>query len=461
MAVTYLDKQNKVAVLTRSGAVVTASDFSPYGEEDYNVENREPWRERLMHASEFYRRKGIDIALWGKNNLYPLWLLDLLRHNNINSQLIWTKISMAMGHIYPFRWVPGPDGHDIQEPVQDVELKRFLRSKAVRDLMRSRATDYFIFGNTWCKVILTRDRSTVANFQHMDASMMRTSLQNADDGFSPYQYYCPDWILAEFKDSSGYIRSDANVQRFPSFDYRNPRRRMQTVLHSKMYWPGHPYYGVQPWHSAHHWLSYANSMPVWMATNINKAHNIKYHVQYPSDYFDYLENEFDNDEARKKERTRVLHLIDHKLSGATNAQTSLFTEYDWDPMEGKEKGGWKVQPLVNEIKDEAYVKAYYASNIAAISSQGIDPALANIMIEGQRNPSGSDKRISGQIHQVFKNPEVQEIMTEPLRIWRDINGLDPEIEFGFQVKNIVTLAEDPTGITTPPTIQTQERNQEL
>lgn len=458
MAVDYIDKAQQVAVLTRSGAVVTAHGFSPYEGEDYHVKNPSPWHIGL--TTQKLSDKGIKIAPWGANNLRPLWLLHLLEHNNINSQLIWTKIRLAMGHVYAFKYEVDPQtGYEVPAPIDiDKGLRRYLNSKAVRDLLVARATDYFITGNTWCKIILTRDSSRVADIKHVDAATCRVSEQNPKTGRSDYQYICPDWLKPYYK-RQGIIVDNANVQRYPTYDPADPRRRRQTMLHSKAYWTGHPYYGVQPWHSGHQWLNYSNSMPVWMSANINKAHNLKYHVEYPSNYFDYLETEFDNEQDRKEEKDRVLLAIDKQLAGADKAQSSIWTSYPIDEMDGKPLPGWKITPLRNDVKDEAYVKAYYASNVAAVSSQGIDPSLANIMLEGHKGPSGSDKRISYQIHETMKAPEVRDIMLEPLYIWKELNGLPEDLEFGFQLRNIVTLAEDPSGMTTPPTIRTQEEQQ--
>ena len=133
------------------------------------------------------------------------------------------------------------------------------------------------------------------------------------------------------------------------------------------------------------------------------------------------------------------------LAGAENAQKTFFTSFKTDPQTGQSLAGWEIKAIPNDIKDEAYIKAFYASNVASVSSMGVDPALAGIQMEGRMPASGSDKRISYQLHEVLKNDEAREVMVEPLEIYRDANGYDPEIQFGFLRRNIVTLAEDETG----------------
>ncbi|MEL6626791.1 MAG: hypothetical protein AAFQ92_14780 [Bacteroidota bacterium] len=438
--------------VNKNSAIGRHAIFSVQGTTDpsYDRTVKSPWAADAGLINN-WKNSGIDIAPWGANNLKPLWLLQMLEHSNINSALIYSKVSLAMGRLYTFKWEYDPQQNKEVKQFFDpgTELRRFLRSKKITKLMRKRATDFFITGTAWNQFTLSRDRSRIADIMHVDSSTVRCEIMDPKTKMIRHFYVCSDWENAVYhpkqKTARSHTHREPNVRKYPAFREDNPQRYLQSLHQSRLYWTGKPYYGTQPWHAGHEWLEYGTQMPIWMRNNIEKAMNIKYHVEYPADFFKYTEA-FETDEEREEEKERVFTQIDQNLSGVDNASSAFFTGYETN-HEGKPLKDWKIKALKNEIKDEAFIKAFYAANIAAVSSQGIDPALAAIQMEGRMPISGSDKRISYQLHEVLKNDEVREIMVEPLEIWRDVNGLDPDMQFGFAVRNILTLAEDETGIS--------------
>ena len=446
MSIQYLDPKREIAVLTKSGAMVTASSYSPNSDDQYPPQDTANWK-NAQSIGTLHKQK-ITIAPWGKNNWYPLWLLELLSESNINAQLIQKKVSFAMGHVYTFKWEYDPaTGFPRKVPFDPgPDIRRWLNSRQIKQLLRARATDFFILGNTWAKPILFRDATMgIASWEHVDACSVRVGLKNKDSKQVDAFYVCSDWTKPNNKTKD----ENRNVRRYPAFSEETPRRYRQSLLHSRMYWTGAPYYGIQPWHFSYNWMQYSNKMPVWMSANINRSFNIKYHIKYPDGYFDYLNEMFEEEKDRKTEREAIFKKIEEALVGPENAQKAFWTSFKTDPMSGKALEGWSIEPIRNELKDDAFLKAFYAANIAAVSSHGIDPALASIQFEGRMPPSGSDKRISYQLHEVLNNDEVREVMVHPLEITRDVNGWDPEMQFGFMVRNIVTLAEDESGLTAP------------
>lgn len=425
---TYLDSSRKVAYLSRSGAVVTAAGYAP----DYSNTVKGMTAQIVPVAS--YEGKLKDVAKWGDNNLKPNFLLELLAGSNINSQLIYRSVSFALGKLYTFKWQPDESGQFIRRvPVSEPRLEQYLRTHQVRQLMRQRATDFVIFGNTFARINITRDRQSFFSADHLDAFSCRLDKERNR------VFMHPKWDAPKVDDLS----------ELPLFDRNNPGAHGAAALHSKLYWPGHPFYGVQPWHAGHNWITFANSIPVWMSANINKSYNIKYHIQYPENYFDYLNEEYNTPEERDAAKDLFFVRFDNMLSGAEAAQTTIYTAYSLDPVTGKPNGTWTITPVPNDLKDDAFVKAFETSNSAMTSAHGIDPSLAGVESAGKMPASGSEKRIAYQIHEVLATQEVREIMVEPLEIMRDMNGFDPEIQFGFLKPNIVTLAEDKSGLTNP------------
>ena len=444
--VQYLDPNQRVAFLAKSGAVITAKVAA--GEPARTGTGMDLEIANYPYYSATHL-KSKRVACWGNDNLRPIYYLNLLANSNINAQLIYTKVSLAMGRLVYFK-ERVEEGRIVRELIEpDPEVKAWAKQNKMLKFLRARATDFFILGNVWNKFTLARDpRQGIARVEHMDGSCCRLELQNQRSKRTEHHFVCADWTRPRFPDldnSTNEKDKTLNVRRYTAFREEEPLKYFQSLHHSKLYWTGQAYYGIQPWHSGHRWIKYANQIPVWMDSNISNSQNIKYHIEYPANYFDYLDTMFESASERLKEKERVFNTIDDLLAGAENAQKTLFTAYQLDAMTNNQFGGWKITSITNDLKDDAFVDTFKSSNDAMTSAQGVAPVLADLQREGKFN-SGSEQRIAAQIHEVLKTQEVREIMIEPLNIVRDVNGWDPDLQFGFMRRNIVTLAEDPAGM---------------
>lgn len=393
---------------------------------------------------------GNEIASWGKDNLQPLHLLKLLSESNINPQLLWTKVDFAAGErIFTYKEDLKQDPttgelviHKI--PVKYPKIESFFKHIKVNKLMRARATDYYFSGNVFSRLVLARnpDKYGIAHIDHVDNLMARAQAQNKTSRKIENFFICSDWLNPIY-DPKQPIKG--NTRKYKAFNENDPLKYFRTIQHSKIYWPGQIYYGIQPWHSAANWIGFANKIPVWMDSNIKNSYNIKYHIEYPDNYFDYTKGW--PDDKRKAERERVFDEMDKWLAGQKNTGKAFYSRRMRNPLDNKEYSEWKISPIKNDIKDDAFLNAYKASNSAMTSGWGIDPSLASIQRDGKFASSGSEMRISYQLHIALKVQAARSIMVEPLEIVRDVNGWDPEVKFGFINKNVVTLAESKGGMT--------------
>lgn len=393
-----------------------------------------------------------EIACWGTDNLKPLHLLKLLSESNINPQLLWTKVDFAIGEgIYTYKKDLKKDERTgelvvVREPVVYPEIQQFFRNIKVNHLMRARATDYYFAGNVFSKLVLARvpEKYGIAHIDHIHNIQARAEVENDRSRMIEHYFICSDWTRPSYHKKKPL---EGNVRRFKSFDEKDPLKHYRTIHHSKIYWPGQIYYGIQPWHSAANWIGFANKIPIWMDSNISNSYNIKYHIEYPANYFDYTKGwELEKQQAEKE---RVFDEMDKWLAGQKNVGKAFFSKTFRNPLTDKDISEWKITPIKADIQDKAFVEAYSASNSAMTSAWGIDPSLASIQRDGKFAASGSEMRISYQLHIALKVQAARSIMVEPLEVVRDVNGWDPEVEFGFINKNVVTLAENPSGIASP------------
>lgn len=445
-------------MLRRSGAVaqpvVTAGLENTYGSYKYGTISEDPHDDKYKAGADpdapliglsAMRSHGFDVARWGTDNLKPYYLLKLLAESNISPQLIATSIDFALGdRWYLYREILEPtDRGNVRvriEPIENTEIEDWLERTDVMKILRARATDHYIYGNAFAQFVLSRDAKDIAFLNHIDASQARVEvIKNRE---SEHVYQCPDWTRPSYAPNTP---EEGNVRRYKMFNPKKPLQYFRSVMHSKHYWPGQTYYGVRPWHSASNWILFANKIPVWMRTNIENGYTIRFHVEYPSDYFDYITTE--KPEEIQAEKDRVFDEFDAWLAGEKNAGKTFFSPVKFDPMTGKKGEGWNIIPIKPEILDEAFVKAYTQTNNAMTSSFGIDPSLASIQQEGKFN-SGSEKRIAAQLHQILRTPEARQIILEPFNeVIAKVNGWGRGVKIGLLNRNITTLDQDHSGLS--------------
>lgn len=438
------------AYTTQANALIQTPGASNSQEWGWNVTDK--FRPLFPAIGRNTERWEDQVACWGADNLKPLHLLKLLSESNINPQLLWTKVDFALGEgIYTYKQDLKKDERTgelviVREPVRVPEIERYFRTIKVNALMRARATDYYFAGNVFSKLVLARDpeRYGIAHIDHIHCIHARAEMENPSRREVEHYYICGDWMQPSYNKEKPL---EGNVRKFKAFSQNDPLAYFRTIQHSKIYWPGQVYYGVQPWHSAGNWIGFANKIPIWMDSNISNSYNIKYHIEYPSNYFDYVKGM--SMEEQQVEKERVFDEMDKWLAGERNAGKTFFSKTYRNPLTDKDFSEWKITPITTDIQDNAFVQAYTASNSAMTSAWGIDPSLASIQRDGKFAASGSEMRISYQLHIALKVQAARSIMVEPLEIVRDVNGWDPEIQFGFINKNVVTLAENPSGIESP------------
>ncbi len=398
-------------------------------------------------TDEGSKKNKFDIAKWGADNQLPLHWCALLEANNITPQLLTTKVDFAIGsgwYLYKEEIIyDETQGKAVRRktPVRDPQIEAFLKYIDANNIFRAMATDFYFSGNVFAKVILAREPSRygIATVEHIDSSYVRAEIMKK--GKVQHYFLCNDWSKPTYNSSK---LSESNVRKYKSFNKDEPFAYYRTIWHGKYYWPGHPYYGIQPWHSAFDWIDFANQILTWMKANIENSYSPKYHIQYPETYFAHLEN-LPEKEAEKEEE-KVFNEMDDWLAGEKNAGKATYTSYSIDPLTGKDRATWKIDPLKVDQQDETYIKAWRTSNEALISAFGIDPTLANI-VNDSKFSSGSQKRIAAQVHEALYVSGCRLKIVELFEYIGRANGWDEEVKIGFLGKNVVTLDQDKGGIT--------------
>jgi DNA-binding Lrp family transcriptional regulator len=160
--------------------------------------------------------KGKEYVLWGEDNLYPQYLIELTQRCGKHNALISGKSQMIAG----------------KEVLSDNELsKAFIehpnKYDTLHELTYKLAYDMELFGGFACQVIWSVDRKKIASVTHLDISKIRISTDKE------LYYWCDDW--ADHK--------KVRAKEFKTYKRYNPKEPGGTqVMYFKQYRPALKYY---------------------------------------------------------------------------------------------------------------------------------------------------------------------------------------------------------------------------
>ena len=370
---------------------------------------------------------GLKIAPWGPDNLQPQKMLELIYNNHLKPQLITTARDFLLGsRLGVFsRQVVG--GKVVVEPVIDSEMEDWYESIDGDATLRSLAYNLEGFANYFAAFSLDSGKR-VESIQSFDCTQARALVCTTP---RPEKYVLHhDW--RNFKAAEAKI--------LPAYDRLNPTKFGEFMLHGRDWTPGQKYYDCPPWFGTRKWTEVSNKIPRFHSSGLDNGYNLKYHIKIPLDYF----NQFDTPEAKKKAEQDLMASMNEMLAGTENADKAFVSKYGVDAT-GKALPGWEIVPIENKMSDDAYTAVNQQANIAHTSGHGIDPSLAGIDTGSKLGGSGSEKRISYQLHIAVRTPQKRKILLKTFQAAHKIMGFNPAHRFGFVDVDITTIAENPKG----------------
>ena len=170
---------------------------------------------------------GKEWVLWGADNLYPQFLIELMNKSSMNRRCILAKTDATVGK-----------GLTTGDPSKDYILKKANPYESWDEVLEKVALDYVMFGGYALNVIWSRDGETIAEIYHLDFSKVRSGKLGEDDQVEEY-YYCFDW-----KQTRKY-----DVQKYPAYSPKKAGEAaeegsegLSQVLYVKNYAPNQIFY---------------------------------------------------------------------------------------------------------------------------------------------------------------------------------------------------------------------------
>lgn len=387
----------------------------------------------VSFGGDVQRLGDMKIAPWGKNNLQPQEMLALVQGNHLKPQLIYTARDFLLGaRLGVFKRVLDTvQGKKkiILEPVIDPQIDDWLELIQADQLLRASAYNLEVSGNCFTAFSLDKSRKIGRDgMRNFDCTITRAlvTTKHRPDRYALH----PDWRNAKA----------ADVRVLPAYDAENPTRFGDFIYQGRDWTAGQKYYDIAPWWGTAAWTKLSNKIPEFHMSGLENGYNIKYHIEIPEDYFD----QFTTDEEKEEAEKELVEHMNAMLSGVENVDKAFVSKFGFDTT-GKARQGWRITPVENKMSDKAYESVNQQANVAHTSGHGIDPSLAGIDTGSKFGGSGSEKRISYQLHIALRTPNKRKILLEQFNVAKTIMGFNREYVFGFEDIEITTLAESGSG----------------
>ena len=161
---------------------------------------------------------------YGENNNYPNQLIDLAGKSALHNAIISGKVDALKGK-----------GLQYEGEESDIKTDSFLKNanpyETLDDVYMKAAWDLTVFGGYALEIIISRDKKTIAQVNHLDFSKIRCGVKNESNQIDTF-YFSNDW--------NQYRKAEYAPEAIPAYSPESKETRQ--LLYFKEYRPGTEYY---------------------------------------------------------------------------------------------------------------------------------------------------------------------------------------------------------------------------
>ena len=290
-----------------------------------------------------------DWVSFGKDNLYPNYLLDLFLGSAINGALVKSIGAMIYGE--GLAATNAEENEDTKESY--LRLNELLHNSD-DDVLKDLAMDLKLFGGCYVNVIWSRDRTSIAKMIHVPAQYIRSG--KMVDGEVHTYYYSADW--------SKHKKAEYRPTPYRAFSTED-RSQASQILMIRDKNPALFYAFAPDYVAATDWIQMELEIAQFHLSNITSGMTPSMHVG------------FSNGVPTEEERRTIERQLNQKFSGSGNAGKILITFND-----GKE-----TQPIIEPIQMNDAQSAWEGMSKQAVSQilaghRVTSPILFGIRSEG-------------------------------------------------------------------------------
>lgn len=394
---------------------------------------------------------GVKVKAWGKRNDLPFYRDQILSDNNVIPELLSTKRDIALGAgLMCYREV-FEDGKKVisYEAIPD-EIQEWLDESEFEDKYIDPAFLQWYKHAIIFPEFIANGKGGIASVMCKDAKYMR--LQEKVDGVIKGAVYNPRWRMKFDEDE----KIAGKAVYIPMYNGTGKQAKFMYVIKDNVFDDG--YYPTPAYWGGREWIRVSNAIPIYHEANIENGYSIRFVISYPEGYFlnkyEYESANHSNDvtkiqECLDKERNakqQFINKMNSLLAGAKNGGRAIFIEKQLNELK-TEYVGVEVTPITFDMKDDALLKLYTATNQANISGQGIPATLANIQTEGKLG-TGSEKRNDFLFYVITKTPRPRKMILKVFDLVCKLNGWKEKykgLKWTFEDYSITKLDEDKSG----------------
>lgn len=222
----------------------------------------------IKHSAQpiFKESKRDEWVLYGEDNLYPNYLLQLLQKSATHNAIIQNKINLVYGDGLKAMGLNTEDNARISD-----FIKNKFSDENLNEILRKCIFDYCVFGGYALEVIYSKDKQSIAQIEHIDFSTVRSGKKNEQGEVEAY-YLSPNW-------ERRFIRLNPPI-RIDAYNEKKPSEKQ--LVYVKPYFSGNSYYPLPSYIGAINYIDVDVQTGIFHLNNIKNGMSPSMIVNFPS-----------------------------------------------------------------------------------------------------------------------------------------------------------------------------------
>lgn len=337
---------------------------------------------------------GVRVVPWGADNNLPKNIRRILEKNNLAPGILDRKLGLIYGQGPMLYTLDVQENERVQNWIQDEEIQDWLDSWDYRGFIRHMLMEYNHLKGCFVKYhsgkAVRLGKPWIHSLECVPSADCRlvwpkNDSRNVDD--------IEDIMVGDFD-----AYTNPSYKLYPVFDKWHPARHEVAMKYHSMRSFGRNFYSISSFYGSVPWMADANALPEIIAYLNNNMIAAAYIVHVPQGYWQekrdvIVDKHPDFTEAQitcmlDDVKETLAKQIAEVMAGKNNAG-KFFMCVDFIDLDGHEQS-WKIEPIEMNIDKyiDALAKISRIADSSTTSGLGLNPALANIIIDG-KGDSGS------------------------------------------------------------------------
>lgn len=323
----------------------------------------------------FKERKYKRFILTGHDNLWPNYLVKLVKDCPLNGSIIQDKARQIIGG--------GFTVEDSEDKDQLAQLNEFLKKINIKKSLKRWALDQQILGYWFIGVTWNKDRSKIANIYHVDGTTIRVG-EPDEEGKVDHFWYSEDW--------SQYRKNNFRPEKIDRFD---PLQRISEncLLMVRGYMPATRFYNVPGYNGGRDAIELNIELSSYFLNSIKEG------------FAPTVSINFNNGKPSDEEKETVYRTVNNLFKGS-RGQRFLMSFND------SKENGTEVTPINTSNMSDVYARLADYAEGEILKAHKAPKVLYGIPQQGKLGGGASSNELEIESEEFFNKmiePAQQEI----------------------------------------------------